>query len=1066
MFKQPICFEIWGGENGKYKLKDNNGEDIDKTPEDTCDRVAKALADVELKDQDKWCKQIRSILGTKFAGGGRIMANAGASKYKKEVSLINCVVASQIADSMEAIMDVAKEAALVLKAGCGIGYDFSTLRPKGTRVFGAGAGTSGVISFMKVFDVICSTILSGGGRRGSQLGALDVQHPDIEEFITAKRQDGVLRYFNVSVLITDAFMHAVEKKESWKLWFWEKTRDNRIVDEKDIKVINKSDIPYRHPEYEYFRFAEDHVEVKYGNCKSTDLFVKRVYKTLNANDLFEKMTRSTYTFNDPGFLLIDRVNQENNLWFRETIRTTNPCVIGSARLHTNLGMVKAEHLYKNQNDIKCTVDNRTLDGNFGVSVRDAVPVFKTGDKEKVFRVETKAGYGITATEWHKFYTQRGKIELKDLKVGDELMIQSGIGQFGNQGSYELGFVYGMIVGDGCFTKSGGKEWKAFIDVWGKDKELTTRLDKYAALLMDGVQSMNVNRQNYEAHFHNVDACDKRRFGSVLLARKLISLGVNPENKYELPEFIWQGNYECIAGFLRGLFQSDGHVDVPSAGTDANKRRCSVRLNSSERPLLQNVQMLLSNFGIFAPIYLRRNARDKMMPDGKGGHKSYHCKDNYEIIIGSQSRDLFMKHIGFALDYKTNKHDDFMDDQSRGTYKQGYTTVVTGITYAGEEAVYDTTQSDHNSVVFNGIVTGQCGEQPLPPNSNCLLGSMILPAYVGDAFTTKVSFDFDQFKKDIHIANRAMDNVVEISNLPFQILTDMLRVQRRHGLGFTGLGSMFNMMRLSYGSKESVALAEKIALIMAQESLLENIEVAKEKGPAPAFAAKDAREKFMQSGYMKRLLPTFKNKDQIVKDILEYGVRWSHATSIAPTGTLSLTWGNNCSNGIEPVIYDEYLRNVRESGKKTKSQKEVLDYAYYEWKQKHKDKDLPDYWKTTKDLSIKEHTDIQEVVQRWNDSSISKTINIPTDYPYEKFKDVYINGWKAKLKGMTTYRFNPEIVSGVLVQKSDLDNTQYSFALDDGSEVIATGSEIIHYDGEDHVAANLFDALKEGLYGNM
>jgi ribonucleoside-diphosphate reductase alpha chain len=180
MFKQPICFEIWGGASGKYRLINSAGEAVDKTPEDTCDRVAKALADVEGKDQDKWFKKIRSILGTKFAGGGRIMANAGSRDHKKEVSLINCVVASQIADSMEAIMDVAKEAGLVLKAGCGIGYDFSTLRPKGARVFGAGAGTSGVISFMKVFDVICSTILSGGGRRGSQLGALDIQHPDVE----------------------------------------------------------------------------------------------------------------------------------------------------------------------------------------------------------------------------------------------------------------------------------------------------------------------------------------------------------------------------------------------------------------------------------------------------------------------------------------------------------------------------------------------------------------------------------------------------------------------------------------------------------------------------------------------------------------------------------------------------------------------------------------------------------------------------------------------------------------------------------------------------------------------
>lgn len=687
MFKQKICFEIWGGENGKYRLLDNIGNPIDLVPEDTCYRVAEALANVEKENKEKWFPKFKKILGTKFAGGGRIMANAGSQSYKKEVSLINCVVSSQLADSMEAIMDLAKEAALVLKAGCGIGYDFSPLRPKGARVYGAGSGTSGVISFMKVFDTICSTILSGGGRRGSQLGALDIQHPDVEEFIEAKRQDGVLRYFNVSVLITDKFMKAVQNKESWDLWFWEKDRDGlaKNIDKNQIKLIKKNDIPFRYSEYNYFSFAEDHAEVLYKNCLHTDVYIKKVYKTINAFELFEKITQSTYLFNDPGFLLIDKVNIENNLWFIETIRTSNPC----------------------------------------------------------------------------------------------------------------------------------------------------------------------------------------------------------------------------------------------------------------------------------------------------------------------------------------------------------------------------------------------GEQPLGPQSNCLLGSIILVSYVSDPFTPKCSFDWESYKTDVRIANRALDNVVEINNLPLQALDDNLKYQRRHGLGFTGLGSTLNMLKMSYGMEESANFAEQIMLVMAQESLLESIEIAKEKGCAPAFSTKQSREDFMNSGYMKRLLDSFTDKkSDIVSSIIKYGVRWSHATSIAPTGTLSLTWGNNCSNGIEPVFANSYLRNIRSAGKKTKVQEEVLDYAYFEWNQKFGNKTLPDYWRTTDNLTIEDHIKIQSVIQKWCDSSISKTINIPTNYPYEKFKNVYFTAWENGLKGVTTFRFNPEIASGVLVQKSDLDNTEYTFILEDGSEITVKGSDNITYDGENHVAANLFDALKEGLYGNM
>ena len=611
MFKQPICFEIWGGDAGKYRLRDHNGNPVDNSPEDTCDRVAKALAEVEPSDQEKWFDKFRSIMGTKFAGGGRIMANAGSKSYKKQASLINCVVSSQFADSMESIMDLAKEAALTLKAGCGIGYDFSPLRPKGAHVFGAGTGTSGVVSFMNVFDAVCSTILSGGDRRGAQLGALDVQHPDIEEFITAKRGDGVLRYFNVSSLMTDKFMRAIENKEKWELWFWEKSRDILHIDEGQIKTIKKDDIPFRHSEYNYFRFAEDHNEVKYGNCTANDLFVKRIYKTVDANELFDLITKSTYNFNDPGTLFIDTVNNNNNLWFIETIRTCNPC----------------------------------------------------------------------------------------------------------------------------------------------------------------------------------------------------------------------------------------------------------------------------------------------------------------------------------------------------------------------------------------------GEQNLSPQSCCLLGSMVLPTYIENTFDDNVSFNWKKFSQDIRIANRALDNVVEINKLPLLELDRNLRYQRRHGLGFTGLGSAINMMRMIYGSKDSVDFSEKVMLILAQESLLENIEVAKEKGPAPVFASTENRRHFISSGYMKRLLNTFGNKDQIVSDIIKYGVRWSHATSVAPTGTMSLTWGNNCSNGIEPVFANSYLRNIRYAGKKTKVQQEVFDYAFFEWKQKYGDKSLPDYWRTTDNLTIEDHMAIQSVVQKWCDSSISKTINIPTNYPYEKFKEVYFTAWK-------------------------------------------------------------------------
>tara|TARA_R110002020_G_scaffold50716_9_gene143395 strand:+ start:117495 stop:119555 length:2061 start_codon:yes stop_codon:yes gene_type:complete len=681
MFKQNISFDVWGGESGKYRLKDANGNNIDESPQDTCFRVAKALALGE-EDPSRWEGEFASILGTRFAGGGRIMANIGAQEYKKDVSPINCTVMRQIPDSMSGIMNTVGDAALALKSGCGVGYDFSTIRPKGSHVFGAGAETSGVISFMKIFDATCATVMSGGGRRGAQMGCLDIQHPEVESFISCKREAGMLRYFNLSVLITDAFMTAVENNEGWDLWFWEKDSDYNSGG--SVFVIEVEDIPFNHPEEKYFSFSKSHAEVLSGNCDIDTVFKKTVFKTVRARELFDLIMESTYDFAEPGFILIDRINKENNLWFVESIRATNPC----------------------------------------------------------------------------------------------------------------------------------------------------------------------------------------------------------------------------------------------------------------------------------------------------------------------------------------------------------------------------------------------GEQPLAPNAACLLGSMILTSYVRGAFKKKASFDWDLLKRDVRVANRLLDNVVDVNNLPLEEMREQIISKRRHGLGFTGLGSVLNMLGMRYGSEESVEFSEKISLVLASESLLESINIAEEKGCAPVLKSKKSREMLVSSGYMKRLLGEIDADGSIKQMILKNGLRWSHATSIAPTGTLSLTWGNNCSNGIEPSFSNSYLRNVRVSGKKTKVQEEVCSYEYYLWKDKFGDDDLPTWWSITDDLETADHVRIQAAVQKWCDSSISKTINVPADFSFDKFKDVYISGWKSGLKGVTTFRFNPEAFSGVLVRKEDLENTQYSFTLSDGSEVTVCGSDTIEYDGEMHNAANLFDALKEGIYGDM
>jgi len=211
-------------------------------------------------------------------------------------------------------------------------------------------------------------------------------------------------------------------------------------------------------------------------------------------------------------------------------------------------------------------------------------------------------------------------------------------------------------------------------------------------------------------------------------------------------------------------------------------------------------------------------------------------------------------------------------------------------------------------------------------------------------------------------------------------------------------------------------------------------------------------------------------------LAETGARFTHHTSIAPTGTIALSLANNASNGIEPSFAHHYSRNIIRSGKKSKEKVDVFSFELLAYRHlinpraipnaQSPEEQLPDAFITADDVTPKQHVDIQAAAQKWVDSSISKTANVPTDFPYEDFKDIYLYAYEQGLKGCTTFRFNPAAFQGVLVKEQDLANTRYRFVLEDGSEIEVQGNEEVEYDGEIHTAANLFDAIKEGYYGKF
>ncbi len=695
---QETSQEIW---DTKYRLKRKDGTPIDQTIDETYQRVARALAAQE-QDADAWYEPFLWALRNGAIPAGRITSNAGAFEHKPATSTINCTVSGTIQDSMDDILNKVHEAGLTLKAGCGIGYDFSTLRPRGAFVSGAGAYTSGPLSFMDIYDKMCFTVSSAGGRRGAQMGTMDIRHPDVIEFIQAKREDGRLRQFNLSLLITSDFIEAVKADRDWQLVF--------PLNKKEVEQ-DKTDLTAPDVIWTDWPTKEGVVVNEQG------LVACKVYKTLPARRLWNVIMTSTYDYAEPGFILIDKVNQMNNNWFCEDIRATNPC----------------------------------------------------------------------------------------------------------------------------------------------------------------------------------------------------------------------------------------------------------------------------------------------------------------------------------------------------------------------------------------------GEQPLPPYGACLLGSINLTKFIREPFTEKAHFDWSAFRKVVSLFTRMLDNVVEINQLPLEKQRQEIESKRRHGMGFLGLGSTLTMLGIKYGSPSSVAFTEQVSQELALTGWKESLALAKEKGPAPIMlqefevtaelmrkrpemAADGIRigdkvpGRILHAKYSRYMQQVAEVEPELVAELASFGGRFTHHSSIAPTGTISLSLANNASNGIEPSFAHHYVRNVIKAGKKSKESVDVYSFELLAYRElinakampysQDPESALPDYFITADDINPTQHVDIQAAAQRWIDSSISKTANVPTDFPYEEFKHIYMYAYEQGLKGCTTFRFNPEAFQGVLVKEKDLENTLYEFVLEDGSVVQLRGNEEVEYDGETHTAANLYDALKEGYYGKF
>ncbi|WP_017926201.1 LAGLIDADG family homing endonuclease [Thioalkalivibrio sp. HL-Eb18] len=1066
---QPSSYSIWAE---RYQLRDAHGEPVDASMEAMFDRVARALAAVEAPDQRAPIeREFRWALDNGAIPAGRILANAGAEAHKPQTTLINCTVSRTIRDSLQAILDANTVAGLTLKAGAGIGYDFSTLRPKGALVAGAGAPTNGPVAFMQIFDQTCRTIGAAGGRRGAQMATLDIGHPDIERFILAKRRKGRLTQFNLSVLVRDAFLEAVERDDEWALAF-------------PLLPVEQDGVPASDLVYRDWPVVEDGYRVD-----DQGRVACRVCRRVRARELWDTLMRSTYDVGEPGVILIDQVNRQNNAWFDEVIRATNPCITADTWIHTSIGPRQVRDLLGQQ--FRVRVDGR----DYTTGEQGFVP---TGAKQ-VVRLATAEGYQLKLTADHRlrrvtrytrYVTETEWCAAARLREGDRVLLNDhrAHAEWPGEYTHEQGYLLGMLVGDGTL-----KNDKAVLSVWKLAAVVGTSPDAVSPAGVEGIMEEVMRSARTLPHRSDFsgwqEVAGRNEFRLSLAALKSLAeeVGMGPGAKSVTPA-MEQASSEFCRGFLRGMFDADGSVQ------GGQQKGVSVRLSQSDMSRLEAVQRMLLRLGIASSIYRnRRSAGMRHLPDGNGGAKEYAIKAQHELIVRGENLQRFLQQVGFADTDKKRRLEQALARYKRGLNRERFVARVTKIEPGGIEEVFDVSVPDVHAFDANGLCAHNCGEQPLPPDGACLLGSVNLTRFVSAPFSADTAFDWERFERVVRVFTRMLDNVADISGLPLpEQRAEMLR-KRRHGMGILGLGSALAMLGETYGSESAAGFTAEVCRRLALASWRAGLELAREKGPAPIMD-----EGFTLTADMLRRQPALAEAGYQVGDVLkgrelharfspymqhvavqdpalvaalaEEGARFTHATSIAPTGTISFSVANNASNGIEPTFLHHTTRNIRRPGRRTREAVDCYSYELLAYRAlvdpEAGPEDLPANAITAERVGVDAHIRMQAAAQPWVDSAISKTLNVPSDIPFEGFKEVYLQAWRAGLKGCTTYRPNPQAQMGVLVDPERLRSTWYTFTLADGRELTLRGDEEVEYEGQIHTAANLFAALDEGYYDDV
>lgn len=945
-YENDYLFDYYGLQNivDRYLMRDNQ-KNIIELPQHFFMRVAMGVSLKEDNPTQRAIEFYNLLSSFDYMASTPTLFNSGTTHSQLSSCYVN-TVNDQISADIDigehryaSIFGTIEESARLSKFAGGIGTDWTRVRGEGSHIKSTNGKSSGCIPYLKVYNDTAVGVNQGGRRKGSFAPYLEVWHPDFWDFCELKKEfgDERLRAHDVfpAAWIADLFMERVEKNAMWSEF-----------------------CPHEYPELH--ELYGDEFKARYEELERQGKY----HKQRPAVEVWKRILTSLFETGHPWVTFKDEFNRRNPQDHIGVIHSSNLCCIAAdQRVVTDRGLLTIKELYD------LGGENLVMGLN-GPS--KAGPMLLPRPNAPMVRIETAEGYSHKVTPDHRVWKKdHGWIEAQYLVPGDKLLIQQGEGFFGEINNPGLGFIAGLVAGDGTYAEN-----SVCIDLWeGKTTHLAGAVEALVSILLKDNTVLNTTSTNQPKFAHDVTN-KKMRLNSAPLARLLAENGLTKETKHRVPEFIWKGNKDTVSKYLHGLYVTDGHIQ-------SGDETCTMVLSSTEKEFLQEIQILWANFGVKATIAVQHAGGVRDFGEQRGGE--YVCKPLWRLLITSIQGCKIAQQVTRLGDFRFGETvNSFMMKLNKKGYAQKLFATFTGLTQLPNEDAYCLeVDSETHAWTVNGLITHNT-EIGLNTSDTetavCNLGSVNLARHVKNG-----EIDNEKLERTVTTAVRMLDNVIDINFYPSDRAKASNLRHRPVGLGMMGETEAKVACGIAFDSEAGVRFSDEVSEWLSYYAFSASYKLVAEEGRSPYMS-------FKGSKLSKGILPYHTARDQssvvgalrwnvLANAIETYGIRNSNLMAIAPTATISTITGTTPC--IEPIF------EIERSEKNISGQFKVVDPCVKYGR--------PDLLKTVWDIDPIWVLRSGAARQKWVDQAQSLNIFIKQGTKGRDLAEIYMKAWRLGLK---------------------------------------------------------------------